>query len=85
MFDTRIVENELYRHRRRAQNRDSNVSRLVGILGKENLFSIIHGRRHSAFPDFDFSETPKQSGKFAAKIKQLSKHLDRRRAIVSNA
>ena len=54
VFDTRIVENELYRHRRRAQNRDSNVSRLVGILGKENLFSIIHGRRHSAFPDFDF-------------------------------
>ena len=31
VFDTNVVENELYRHRRRAQNRDSNVSRLIEL------------------------------------------------------
>ena len=85
VFDTKIVENELYRHRRRAQNRDNNVLRLMEILSEDKLFSTIPGRRHSAFPDFDLNETPKQAGKFSAKMKQLSKRLDRRKAIIIDA
>lgn len=37
VFDSNVVENEIYRHRRRAQNRDGNVIRLIEFLhGEEN-------------------------------------------------
>lgn len=85
VFDANVVENEIYRHRKRTVNRDENVARLVEFLEKEKLFDIHAGRSHHAFKYFDFTETPKQAGKFACKMMQLSKKLDRRRQVVINA
>ena len=62
VFDTNVEENELYRHRLRAQNRDRYVSRLIELLSKQNIFSIINGHKHTTFPDFLLSETPRQPG-----------------------
>lgn len=85
VFDSKIVENELYRHRRRSENRDKNVRQLIALLQKENLFSFIHGRHHRAFPDFSYSENPVNAGQFKAKMLQLSKKLDKRRRVILNA
>ena len=84
VFDANVIEKEIYRHRRRAGNRDANVSRLIEFLDPEQLFADYPGRHHSAFPEFSYDETPRQSGKFVAKIKQLSTKLDKRRLVVIN-
>ena len=78
------MENEIYRHQRRAQNRDSNVSRLIQILENKGLLDYRPGRKHEAFPAFQYSINTKVSGHFIAKIKQLSKRLDKRRGVVIN-
>ena len=57
-FDTKIVENEIYRHRRREQNRDKNVEGLISFLKNDDLFAHIVGRKHRAFPDFNYDESP---------------------------
>lgn len=31
VFDSKVIENELYRHRRRAQNRDKNIVPLISF------------------------------------------------------
>jgi hypothetical protein len=85
VFDVNIVENEIYRHRRRTVNRDSNVQNLVEFLQTEKLFEVRSGRFHQGFKDFQYSENPKQAGKFAGKMKQLCKRLDRRRHVVIDA
>ena len=85
VFDSKIVENELYRHRRRSENRDKNVAQLIGLIQNENLFSFVPGRHHRAFPDFVYSENPVQAGQFKAKMLQLSKKLDKRRRIILDA
>ena len=84
VFDSKVIENELYRHRRRAQNRDKNIVQLVSFLQPNDLFSIVCGRHHKAFPQFRYSENPKTPGKFSLKMKQLSKKLDKRRAAILN-
>lgn len=84
VFDSNIVENEIYRHRRRTQNRDGNVSTIIKLLYDEELFIHHDARVHSAFPGFSLSVNPKQASKFPAKIKQLSTRLDRLKNIVIN-
>ena len=84
VFDSNAVENEIYRYPRRAQNRDSNVSRLIEILKNEELFDYRVGRKHRTFVVFQYSINPKVSGQFIAKIKQLSQRLDKRRGVVIN-
>ena len=85
VFDAKVIENEIYRHRRRAQNRNQNVAKLISLLQPSDLFSVICGRSLKGFPYFTHSETPKIPGKFPGKIKQLSKKLDKRRAAVINS
>lgn len=81
VFDTDSVENEIYRHRRHAQ-KDVIVSRLVEILYEDDLFATIIGRRHSAFPDFELNETPKQADKFPAVVKAARQEGDSYRCLV---
>lgn len=73
VFDLKVVENELYRHWRRSENRDGNVKQLITFLQKVKLFSFTAGRYHIAFPDFKFSENPRNPRQFKAKMNQLSK------------
>ena len=82
IFDERIVEKEVYRHRRRNQNRDTNVQRLVRYLSNDKLFAHVNGRQHRAFPEFTLTENPRRPENFAAKMLQLSKRLDKRRRVV---
>ena len=85
MFDSQIIEHELYRHRRRDANRDKNVGSMITLLKYECLFSEIESRCHRAFAEYSHNENPKFPGKFQGKMKQLSKRLDkRRRNIVDN-
>ena len=84
VFDAKVIENEIYRHRRRAQNRDQNVAKLISFLQPSELFSLTCGRFHKAFPYFHHRGAPKFPGKFPGKMKQLSKRLDKRRAAVIN-
>ena len=72
VFDSNVVENEVYRHRRRAQNRDGNVSRLIEFLQLEDLFVEQVGRYHKGFPGLKlYFVNPKQARKFPAKMKRL--------------
>jgi len=48
------------------------------------LFSFTAGRYHKAFPDFKFSENPRNPGQFKANMNQLSKKLDKRRRVILN-
>lgn len=84
VFDSKVVENELYRHRRRHEDRDKNVEELISLLSKENLFDFIPGRTHKTFPDFQFTENPRNAGQFIAKMTQLNKKLDKIRRVVLN-
>ncbi|CAG2194617.1 unnamed protein product [Mytilus edulis] len=83
VFDSKVIENELYRHRRRNLDRDLNVSKMITFLGDESLFSQTPGRHHRAFPKYFHNENPKFPGKFQGKMKQLSKRLDKRRRIIA--
>ena len=82
IFDEKVIENEVYRHRRRDHNRDENVRRLIRYLSNDRIFHPVERRCHAAFPDFTFNENPKFPKKFPAKITALSKRLDRRRQVV---
>ncbi|CAC5389594.1 unnamed protein product [Mytilus coruscus] len=84
VFDSQVVENELYRHRRRSGNRDGNVKQLISFLQNDKLFAFTVGRNHKAFPDFQFSENPRNPGQFQPKMIQLSKKLDKRRRVILN-
>ncbi|VDI47021.1 Hypothetical predicted protein [Mytilus galloprovincialis] len=84
VFDSQVVENELYRHRRRSGNRDENVKQLISFLQNDKLFAFTVGRNHKAFPDFQFSENPSNPGQFQPKMIQLSKKLDKRRRVILN-
>ena len=59
-----------------------NDKRLLKILNTPLIFAQNINREYI---NIEPPDDPKQSGKFVAKIKQLSKRLDRRRAIVINA
>lgn len=85
VFDSNIIENELYRHRRRNANGDANVDGMISFLQEDSLFKKTAGRYYRAFPDYIHNENPKFPGKFQGKMKQLSKRLDKRRKIVVNA
>ncbi|VDI05718.1 Hypothetical predicted protein [Mytilus galloprovincialis] len=85
VFDSQIIEKELYRHRRRESNRDKNVERMITFLQGDDLFSTINGRHHRAFDPFVHNENPKFPGKFQPKMKQLSKRLDKRRRVIVDA
>lgn len=82
VFDSQVIENELYRHRRRDVNRDVNVEKLLSYLKDEALFTETPDRAHRAFPNFVHNENPKFPGKYMGKMKQLSKRLDERRRII---
>lgn len=82
VFDSQVIENELYRHRRRDVNRDVNVEKLLSYLKDEALFTETPDRAHRAFPNFVHNENPKFPGKYMGKMKQLSKRLDKRRRII---
>jgi hypothetical protein len=49
VFDSQVIENELYRHRRRDVNRDVNVEKLLSYLKDEALFTETPHRAHRAF------------------------------------
>ena len=59
VFDSNVVENALYRHRRRYHDRDKNVQFLIQYLKDDDLFIIKLGRFHRAFTKTNHSETPK--------------------------
>ncbi|XP_060559101.1 uncharacterized protein LOC132719356 [Ruditapes philippinarum] len=82
IFDVNIVQQEVYRHRYRAVNRDENVLRLIQFLADENIFKIVPGRKHNAFPDYDININPGKPEAFAAKVIQLSKRLDKLKSVV---
>ncbi|CAC5386074.1 unnamed protein product [Mytilus coruscus] len=85
IFDSKVIENELYRHRRRNVDRDLNVSGMITFLSDESLFLRTSGRHQRAFPEYFHNENPKFPGKFQGKMKQLSKRLDKRRRIIVDA
>ena len=82
VFDTKIVQNEVYRHRKRSVNREPNVARFLQLLTNEQLFEAREGRHYRAFPNFTYQETVQHPEKFTPKMKALSKKLDRNRRIV---
>ncbi|OWF48543.1 Chromatin modification-related protein png2 [Mizuhopecten yessoensis] len=84
IFDERVIENELYRHRRRAKNRDSNVQKLVNSLLSEDLFKTISGRKFKAYAGFEFSENLHLAGQYQHKLDKLSANLDQRRNVTLN-
>ena len=63
LFDEKVVENEVYRHRRRSQN----VAKFMTFLKGDRPFRRIDGRRHQAFPNFAYSPAPRNPGKFLPK------------------
>ncbi|KAH3741064.1 hypothetical protein DPMN_047782 [Dreissena polymorpha] len=82
VFDSNVIQHEIYRHRYRDCNRDTNVSRIIELLHDEQLFTNVPARYHNAFPGYVYNINPKQPGGFAAKIKQLSLRLDRLKKVV---
>ncbi|KAK3102767.1 hypothetical protein FSP39_013804 [Pinctada imbricata] len=83
IFGEKMVENEIYHHRRRSHNRDANIAKFLTFLKNDQLFQVIPGRQHRGFPNFTYTENVKKSSKFQAKMKQLSKRLDRRKNIIN--
>ena len=84
VFDSQVIEHALYRHRRRSQNRDKNVTQLIGFLQEEDVSGLHLGRNHKEFPEFNHNESPKLAGQLSSKLKQLSKRLDKRRSVILN-
>lgn len=70
-FDTSIVENEVYRHCKRPQSRDRNVSRLIAMMVLENPFDKIGGHQYRAYSSFRHTENPKLPDLYLPKMKQL--------------
>lgn len=52
VFDSNVVENEIYRHRKRPITRDDKVARFVERLEKEELFDIQRGNVISRLESF---------------------------------
>jgi hypothetical protein len=48
----------------------------------EDLFSIIPGRQHHAFPEYVYSPDIRNPQRFGPKMKELSTRLDKRHTVI---
>ncbi len=81
-FQSRVVENTLYKQHTRKPDQSDDLRRLVKLLLPQNLFDHIPGRYHKAFPAFQYVEGTTKPEKLKQKIQPLSKWLDKRRTIM---